>query len=175
MFTTDTHFQERIRFSPVLKRHTYQLSYTITIKCLEWIKGEDFHPLSSSWLFQPINVFQQELALGIVTADAKSCLSQVICAKAEELGNSRDLVGSQSGSWKFDHRAEFILNSRTNLRCDLLCHGLKLSTNFLQLIDMADQWDHDLWMDLFPLSGKFYRRLQNCSGLHHINLWENQS
>ena len=99
MFTTDTHFQERIRFSPVLKRHTYQLSYTITIKCLEWIKGEDFHPLSSSRLFQPINVLQQELALGVVTADTKSCLSQVIGAKAEELGNSRDLAGGQRCPW----------------------------------------------------------------------------
>src|SRR5436190_21404103 len=53
MFTTDTHFQERIRFSPVLKRHAYQLSYSITIECLEWINGENFHSLLRSRLFQP--------------------------------------------------------------------------------------------------------------------------
>src|SRR5437899_12960195 len=66
MFTTDTHFQERIRFSPVLKRHTYQLSYTITIKCLDWIKGDDFHSLRRSRLFHPINVFPSDISLRLV-------------------------------------------------------------------------------------------------------------
>src|SRR5689334_22910200 len=106
MFAADTHFQVRVRFSPLLNRHTYQLSHTIAIKRLEWVYGENFHPLCSPGLFQPIDVFQQELALGIVTADAKSCLRQVICAKAEELGNGCDLASSQSGSRQFDHRAE---------------------------------------------------------------------
>ena len=95
MFATDTHFQVWVGFSPVLNGHTHQLSHAVTVECLEWIGGENFYSLLCSWLLQPIDVLQQELALGIVTADAKGRLSQVIRAEAEKFGNGRDLSGSQ--------------------------------------------------------------------------------
>ena len=96
MFTTDTHFQVWVGFSPVLSSHTHQLPHAFTVECLEWIGSENFYSLLCSWLLQPIDVLQQELALGIVTADAKGRLSQIIRAKAEEFGYGCDLAGSQT-------------------------------------------------------------------------------
>src|SRR5690349_8611201 len=98
MLATDTHFEIRVRLAPILDCHAHQLPDTVTVEGLERVDGENFDWLFSSWLFQPANIFQQELAFGIVTADTKGGLGQVISTEAEELGDGCDLSGGQSST-----------------------------------------------------------------------------
>src|SRR5947199_2454826 len=172
--TADAQFDRGFRLTTFLDCHTHQLANTITIERLEWIRCQDLHFLRQAGFFQAINVLEQELTLGIVAAIAEGRLCQVVRAEAEEVGNGGNLVSSECCTRHFDHRTKLVLD-RTSFARNLLRDGLKLTTYFLQLIDVSDERDHDLRMHfgaiLRNLSGSFH----NSACLHDVNFGEEQT
>src|SRR5438067_4841378 len=115
MFTTDSDLKMRIGLPPVLHRHAYQLTHTIAVERLERIKRQDLHLLLEPWLRQAIDVFEQELALGIVAADTKGGLCQVVGTEAEEFRFFRNLTCSQGSTRQLNHRTELVLDGNSSL------------------------------------------------------------
>ena len=92
-----------------------ELANAVAVDGLEWVDGENLDSPLDAWLRQPVNVLEQEFALGVVAAEAKGCLRQVVGAEAEELGDGGNLSGGQSCAWQFNHRAEFVGDGRATL------------------------------------------------------------
>src|SRR5438874_3805387 len=128
-----------------------------------------------AWLAQAIDVPEQEFALGIVAAEAKGCLCQVIGAKAEEIGDFCDLICCQCSPWQLDHCTKFVLDRGANLGSDLFSHRFKLAAHFLQFIDMSHQRDHDLGVNILTLFSQLKGCFENGTCLHDIDLGEEQS
>ena len=91
----------------------------------------------------------EELA-GIVAAEAERHLGQVVRAEGEELGLGGDLVRGQSGARDLDHGADGILHLDTGLFDQAVGRGGDDVLDELQLLDLADQRDHDLRLDAVP-------------------------
>ncbi len=88
----------------------------------------------------------QELA-GVVTAEAKGHLSQVVGTEGEELRFGGDLIGGQRSAGDLDHGAHQVLHVHTG-SSQLLVSGLDHHVlDELQLLGVADQRDHDLGDD----------------------------
>src|SRR5947209_20114229 len=96
VFAADTQFQVGIGLTAVLCRHTHELADAVAVDGLERIDGKYLDSPLDAWLRQPIDVLEQEFALGIVAAEAKGRLRQVVGAEAEELGDGGNLSGGQS-------------------------------------------------------------------------------
>jgi hypothetical protein len=75
MLTADTHFEVRTGCAAGFDAHLHQLAHAVAIDRLEGILGQDaaFH------------ILQQEVTFGVIPADAKGHLRQVVGAEAEEL------------------------------------------------------------------------------------------
>ena len=89
----------------------------------------------------------EELA-GVVAAEAERHLGQVVGAEGEELGLGGDLVGGQSGARDLDHGADVVLHVDAGLCDQLVGGGGHDVLDELQLLDLADQRDHDLGLDI---------------------------
>src|SRR5262249_33476317 len=110
MLAADAQFQFGISLATLLSGHLYQLADAVAVERLEGIDFEDLDLLFGTWLFQAVDVFQQEFALCVVAAEAKGGLGEVVSAKAEELGLAGDLVRSQGSTWQLDHSAELVFD-----------------------------------------------------------------
>ena len=110
MFATNANFQIDPCGATIFDRQVHQPAYTIPVQSLEGILGQD--PF--------LNVFDQEVPLGIVPAVAKSHLGKVIGAKREEFSHFADLYGGDTGTRDFDHRAKFVLEGSLFSRPSLL-------------------------------------------------------
>ena len=86
VLTADAHFQGGVGFPAVHYRHADELADAVAVDRLEGVDGKNLDFPICAWFIKAIDVFEQELALGIVAADAKGCLRQVVGAEAEELG-----------------------------------------------------------------------------------------
>ncbi len=176
VFAADTQFQVGIGLTAVLRRHTHQLADAVAVDGLERVDGKYLDFSLDAWLCQPLDVLEQEFALGIVTAEAKGCLRQVVGAEAEELRDGGDLIRGQCCARQFDHRAEFVGDGGvTLLASNLFGRGLQLAANLFQLVDMSNQRDHDLGLQFLPFSGHFEGRLEDGTRLHDVDLGEEQS
>src|SRR5579859_7676970 len=87
VFAADAHFQVRVGGAAFLYRHTHELAYAFAVERLEGVGGENLDLLCGSWFVQTFDVAQQELAFGVVAANAKGGLRQVVGAKAEEVSH----------------------------------------------------------------------------------------
>ena len=175
VFAADAEFQVGVGLAAVLCGHADELADAVAVERLEGVDGKDFHLAFDAWLLQAIDVFEQELAFGVVAAEAKGGLGQVVGAEAEEVGDGRDLAGGQGGTRQFDHGAELVLDGGTGLGGDLFGDGLKLATHFLQLVDMADEGDHDLGMELLALLCQFAGGFEDGACLHDVDFGEEQA
>ena len=115
-------------------------------------------------------VCAQELG-GIITAEAEGHLGQVVGAEAEELGFLGDLAGSQGCAGDLDHGTDLILHinacSSNQFVCDLDHNVL----DELQLLDLANQRDHDVRGDhMAGLSRDVQSSLDHGAGLHGCDL-----
>src|SRR5579885_2969396 len=110
MLSTDTHLQMIVHRAPLIHGNAYQPPHAIAVQRLEWIGRQNLHWLIQSRLFETLDIFQQELALGVVAAHAEGRLCQVIGAKAEELCYLCNLPSSQRGARQLDHRTKLIGN-----------------------------------------------------------------
>ncbi len=121
-------------------------------------------------------VCTEELA-GVVTAEAEGHLGQVIGAEGEELSLSCDLVSGESGSGDLDHSADKVLHVGAGVSNELVCNGGDNILDVLELLDLADQRDHDLGnevpLGMTCLNGKSC--LDNGTGLHLCDLGEGDS
>ena len=108
VLTADAHFQGGVGFPAVHYRHVDELPDAVAVDRLEGVDGKYLDFPICAWLLKTIDVFEQELALGVVAAEAKGGLRQVVGAEAEELGHLGDRPGGQSCAGQFDHSAEFV-------------------------------------------------------------------
>src|SRR5579883_171366 len=110
MFAADAELQGRIRSASLLGGHLHELAHAFAVERLERIDLKDLDLLRCARLIQSIHILQQELALGVVAAEAKGRLGKVVGAEAKELRHLRDLVGGQGRARQLDHRAKLILD-----------------------------------------------------------------
>ena len=92
-------------------------------------------------------VSAQELA-GVVTGEAEGHLGQVVGAEGEELGLLGDLVRGQRGARDLDHGADLVVHIGTGVLDELVRLGAHDVLDILELLDLADQRDHDLGHDV---------------------------
>jgi hypothetical protein len=95
VFATNAHLKVRVGRATSLHPHAHELAHALAVERLEGIAGENLDLLFGPRLVQAIDIAQQELAFGVVAADAEGGLCQVVGAEAEEAGDGRDLVGGQ--------------------------------------------------------------------------------
>ena len=113
----------------------------------------------------------EELA-GIVTAEAEGHLGQVVRAEGEEVRFLGDLVRGQSGARDLDHGADLVLHGAAGLGDQLVSDLDDDVLDVLELLDLADERDHDLGDDV-PVGMRgvdVQRSLDDRTGLHGSDL-----
>ena len=118
-----------------------------------------------------VQISGQEFA-GVVPAEAVAHLSQVVGAEGEELGLLGDLVSSQSGTGNLDHGADLVGHVGASSLDDLVRSLNHHVLNILELLDLANQGDHDLGnhVPLGVLGLNVQSGLDDSLGLHHGDL-----
>ena len=106
----------------------------------------------------------------VVAAEAEGHLGQVVGAEREELGLLGDLVGRQGGAGDLDHGADQVVDLDARLLHDLLGDGDGPLLEEGELLDRADQRDHDLGEDLLALLLDLDGRLDDGADLHVADL-----
>ena len=99
MLTADAYLDVLFHFPCHVNCHLHQPAHPFCVNALKWVHVND--PL-----FQ---IEGQELALGVLPAEAKSSLCQVIRAKADKVCQVRDVVSHKAGAHHFDHAAKLDL------------------------------------------------------------------
>ncbi len=139
MLTADAQLNLRTRAPSPLDRFFYQLPDPIPVKFHEGVGFQNFL----------LQVEGEELAFGIIAAEAEGGLGEVVGPEREKLGAFSQLIGYQAGPRQLDHGADqegqapagFIQHRRSRL-FNFLLHPLHLG-------GMADQRNHDLQLNLF--------------------------
>ena len=90
-----------------------------------------------------IDVFRHERA-DVVAREAEGHLRQVVGAERKELGLDGDLVGRQGGAGNLDHRADRVVDLDAGLLHELVGDRDGSLLEERQLLDRADQGNHDL-------------------------------
>src|SRR6266511_4589686 len=98
MLAADTDLQIRASRAAALGAHLHELADAFLVEYLEWVVLQQL----------ALDIRRQE-APGIVAAQAKRRLRQVVGAEREELGLSGDLVGGEGGARELDHDADQVL------------------------------------------------------------------
>ena len=99
------------------------------------------------WLQQAfVFVLLQELA-GVIAGEAEAHLRHVVRAEAEEVGLHRDFVGSDGRARNLDHRSDQVGDGRSLLREYFLNLRHDFRFDVAQLVDVADQRNHDFRCD----------------------------
>src|ERR1051326_698760 len=97
LFATDADLERCPLLAPTLDPHADELANSFAVDRLEGVVRQ--HTL--------LEIFSQELALGIVARIAVGGLGQVVGSVREELGGLGDLAGNQAGARDFHAGAEF--------------------------------------------------------------------
>src|SRR5580693_1510312 len=118
MFTTDSEFDVRSGFAPVVTGHFHQLSDPGVIDRREGVVPD----------YIQLFVVRQEAA-GIITAHPQGGLRQIVRAETKEFSIFRDLVGDDCTPGNFDHRADQVIKSNLSFLGDLSSHA----ANYLDL------------------------------------------
>ena len=143
-----------------LRGHLDQLAYALLVQVSERIALVDL----------VVVVVAQELAR-VVTAEAEGHLGQIVGAEAEELGLLGDLVGGQGRARDLDHGAHLVLHLHAGVRDQLVGGGHDHVLDKLQLLDLANQRDHDVGNDLQAgLLGDIDGGVDDSGGLHLSDL-----
>ena len=85
-----------VRGPAALDRHPHQLADAFPVERRKRVVRE--HAV--------LEVAREELALGVVAREPERSLRQVVGAEGEEVGVTGDLVGSDTGARKLDHRPD---------------------------------------------------------------------
>src|SRR5208282_5774768 len=107
MFAADAAFEVLAGFAAARDADAHKLAHAIALDRHEWIRGEDALAL--------VNL---DKPAGIVAAEAKAGLGQVVGAKAEELRRLGDLAGAKSRTRQLDHGADQVFELRSFLHFD---------------------------------------------------------
>ena len=111
-------------------------------------------------------VCAQELG-SVITAEAEGHLGQVVGAEAEELSLLGDLAGSQGCTGDLDHGTDLVLHVNASSSDQLISDLDHNVLDELQLLDLANQRDHDVRGDhATSLSGDVQGSLDHSAGLH---------
>ena len=133
----DADVQLAVVGAAIVDSHAHQLAHAGLIQLGEGIVLEDLG----------IVVRAEELAC-VVAGEAEGHLGQVVGAEAEEVCVLGDLVRGQAGARDLDHGADLILH-RNASGGDFGVGGLDHHVlDVLELLDLANQRDHDLRHDL---------------------------
>src|SRR5262252_3998326 len=108
MLTADTNLQMRTRLPPALGGQFHQLPNAVLIQSRKRILLQDS--------FRKI---RRQNFVDVVSREPEGGLGEVVSAEGEELGFFCDLIGDQSSTWKFDHRANHVIDLRSLLFEDL--------------------------------------------------------
>ena len=160
MLAADAQTQIGAGLAAIVGSHLDQLADADLIEVLERIALVDL----------VLVVCAEELG-SIVTAEAEGHLGQVVGAEAEELSLLGDLTGGQSGARDLDHGTDLILHVNAG-SSDQLVRDLDDNVlDELQLLDLADQRDHDVGGDhVAGLSRDVQGCLDDSAGLHRGDL-----
>ena len=104
--------------------------------------------------------------------EAEGHLGQVVGAEREELGLFGDLVGRQGGAGDLDHRADLILHRHAGLLQLVLGDRDRPLLEDRQLLEDADQGNHDLGQDGLAALLDLDRGLDDRPDLHVADLGE---
>ena len=118
---------------PSAADHLHQAADAGLVKVLERIALIDLVVIVSG----------QELG-GIVTAEAEGHLGQVVGAEAEEVRFLGDLAGGQGRARDLDHGANLVLHVNAGFGNELVRSLDDDVLDKLQLLDFANQRDHDV-------------------------------
>src|SRR6516225_9639427 len=99
MLTANAELQSRTRRTSALGGEAHELADPVDIECDKRIVLEDPEPL-----------IDPGKACSVIARQAKDGLSEVVGAKAEELGALRDFTGAQCRPRQLDHRTDEIGN-----------------------------------------------------------------
>ena len=136
MFAADAQHQARVGFAAQFGGQFDEFADALDVQRVERIR------LQQAFVF----VLLQELA-GVVAGEAESHLGHVVRAEAEEVGFHRDFVGSDRGARDFDHRSDQVGDGRSLLREYFLNLRHDFRFDVAQLVDVADQRNHDFRYD----------------------------
>ena len=161
VLTADTEVNIGVGLAAQLSSHSHQLANAGLIQTSEGIVLVDL----------TIIVSIQELAC-VIAGEAEGHLSQVVGTEGEECSFLSDLVSGQSCAGDLDHGTDMVLHVAASLS-DQLVSGLDDNVlDVLELLDVADQGDHDLGnhVPVGMLSLHVQRSLDDSAGLHSSDL-----
>ena len=150
VLAADADLELRPGLPALLDGDAHQARHTALVDCLEGVAGQDLL----------LQVAADELALGVVAGEAEGGLGEVVGAEGEELGVLGDLARRERRAGDLDHGSELVVDLDPLLLLDQLGDRLELPLHRPQLVDMADQRDHDLGPGVNPLL------LEVAGGLH---------
>ena len=137
VLTADTAVELRIYRLTELDSHFHELTNASLIELSERIVLEDL-----------LVVVSAEELTSIVTREAVSHLSKVICTEAEEVSVLSDLVSCKSSSRDLDHCTNFVLEVSASLSDNSVSSLNNYLLNELELLNVAYERDHDLRLNV---------------------------
>src|ERR1039457_1744215 len=160
VLAADADFQVRIRLAAALDGNLHQLANTFLVEDGERIVGENLLIL----------VLLLELRI-VVAREAHGGLGQIVGAEAEELRFLGDVAGSQRGARDFDHGADHVPQVlQAGLAEHFLGNGDHDLLLIIELLDAADQRDHDFGNHLHALLGHLHDGFEDGARLHFRDL-----
>ncbi len=167
----------RGRIAAVLAADTYvelrTCSLTKLDSCLHQLTNADLVELSEGIVLEDlcIIVSVQELT-SVVSGEAVCHLCQVVCTEAEELSFLSDIISCESCTRNLDHCTNFVLQLNASSLDNFISCSNNYILNVLQLLDLANEGDHDLGNDV-PIGMSLLNvdsSLDNSSCLHLSDL-----
>ena len=122
-----------------------------------------------------VDIRAEELAFGVVPAESKGHLGQVVGAEAEEIRLLGDLTGGQRGPGRLDHGAEFVMDLDSQTLLHLGRDQAQVLPKPAHLLDIHRQWDHDLRVNVQALFDQEGGRRDYGLHLHPVDGREAQT
>ena len=113
MLATDAHLHAGFGRAALLYPDAHQFANAFGVDADEWVGGQ--HP--------GVHVEAQELALGVVAAEAVGHLGEVVGAEAEEVRLPSHLVGGNGRPRRLDHGPKRAVDLHACLPLHPLYHG----------------------------------------------------
>src|SRR5439155_20639172 len=164
VLAADAELDLRTGLAPQFDRHLHQSADSTLVHTGKRILLHNFQLLIS----------RQERT-GIVAAHAERRLSEVVGAKTEELRLLRNFVGDQSGTRDFDHRADQVPEFDLPFPGHFGGNAVNDLDLELELLRKANQWNHDLGLDLDSLLLHVRGGFKDGAGLHFGNFRKNDT
>src|SRR5438552_8959904 len=146
--------------------------------------ASDFHQAANALLIdrrERICIHNVELRVGgkktagIVPAHSQRRLCEIVCAKTEELGVARDLVGHERSARDFDHRADQVFEFCSSFFCNFTSDATDDIDLKLEFARKSNQRNQDFGVNFDSLCLDFGGGFEDCACLHSGNLGKRDS